>query len=87
MKISYNWIQEYLDFDLPPIEVLTKKIGAQLGGAAPAIDVASATTGRPGRDTPRAPRWGGQRLLPRMEPRRNRSAVFRAVTHQQGAVL
>ena len=31
MKISYNWIQDYLDFPLPPVAELVEKIGAQLG--------------------------------------------------------
>ena len=31
MKVSYNWVQEYVDFDLPPIEELAAKIGSQLG--------------------------------------------------------
>ena len=31
MKVSYNWVQEYLDFELPPINELAAKIGSQLG--------------------------------------------------------
>lgn len=31
MKVSYNWLQEYLDFTLPPVDILIKAIGAQLG--------------------------------------------------------
>lgn len=31
MKVSVNWIKEYLDFELPPIDELVTKIGAQLG--------------------------------------------------------
>ena len=31
MNVSYNWVQEYLDTPLPPIDELVSKIGAQLG--------------------------------------------------------
>lgn len=31
MKVSLNWIKQYLDFDLPPVEELARRIGAQLG--------------------------------------------------------
>lgn len=31
MKVSLNWIKQYLDFDLPPVEELARHIGAQLG--------------------------------------------------------
>ncbi|HUB92873.1 MAG TPA: phenylalanine--tRNA ligase subunit beta, partial [Verrucomicrobiae bacterium] len=31
MKVSLNWIKEYLDFELPPIDELVERIGAQLG--------------------------------------------------------
>lgn len=31
MKISVNWIKQLIDFELPPIDELVKKIGAQLG--------------------------------------------------------
>ncbi|MBC7708150.1 phenylalanine--tRNA ligase subunit beta, partial [Polaromonas sp.] len=39
MKISYNWIQEYLDFPLPPVDELVKKIGAQLGEVETVVDL------------------------------------------------
>lgn len=32
MKVSVNWIKQFLDFELPAIDVLTQHIGAQLGG-------------------------------------------------------
>jgi phenylalanyl-tRNA synthetase beta chain len=31
MKVSLNWIKQYTDFALPPVDELVKKIGAQLG--------------------------------------------------------
>ena len=31
MKVSLNWIKQYLDFELPAIDDLERKIGAQLG--------------------------------------------------------
>ena len=31
MKVSLNWIKQYLDFDLPPIDELVDRIGIQLG--------------------------------------------------------
>jgi phenylalanyl-tRNA synthetase beta chain len=31
MKVSLNWIKQYLDFELPPIDELVERIGAQLG--------------------------------------------------------
>jgi hypothetical protein len=39
MKVSVNWIQEYLDFALPPIDELVEKIGAQLGAVEEVIDL------------------------------------------------
>lgn len=39
MKVSVNWIREYLDFELPPIDELVTKIGAQLGAVEEVIDV------------------------------------------------
>ena len=39
MKISYNWIQEYVNFELPPIETLVQKIGAQLGAVESVEDL------------------------------------------------
>lgn len=31
MKISLNWIKQFIDFELPPVEELVERIGAQLG--------------------------------------------------------
>lgn len=39
MKVSYNWIQDYLDFPLPPVDELVKKIGAQLGAVESVTDL------------------------------------------------
>lgn len=39
MKVSVNWIKEYLDFELPPIGELVVKIGAQLGAVEEVIDL------------------------------------------------
>lgn len=39
MKVSVNWIKEYLDFELPPIDELVTKIGAQLGAVEEIIDI------------------------------------------------
>jgi len=39
MKVSVNWIKEYLDFELPSIDELITKIGAQLGAVEEVIDV------------------------------------------------
>ncbi|MDB5184633.1 MAG: hypothetical protein JWN38_441 [Candidatus Saccharibacteria bacterium] len=39
MKISVNWIQEYLQFELPSIDELVTKIGAQLGAVESVIDL------------------------------------------------
>jgi phenylalanyl-tRNA synthetase beta chain len=39
MKVSYNWLQEYLDFELPPIGELVDKIGAQLGAVEEVIEL------------------------------------------------
>lgn len=39
MKVSVNWIREYLDFDLPATDELVAKIGAQIGGVDEVIDV------------------------------------------------
>lgn len=39
MKISYNWIQEYVDFELPPVGELVERIGAQLGAVEEVIDI------------------------------------------------
>ena len=32
MKVSVNWIKQFIDFELPPIDELVARIGAQLGG-------------------------------------------------------
>jgi len=39
MKVSLNWIKQFLDFDLPPVEELVEKIGAQLGAVEEVIDL------------------------------------------------
>ncbi len=39
MKISVNWIKEYIDFELPPIDELVTKIGAQIGAVEEVVDV------------------------------------------------
>ncbi len=39
MKVSVNWIKEYIDFDLPPIDELVTRIGAQLGAVEEVIDL------------------------------------------------
>jgi phenylalanyl-tRNA synthetase beta chain len=39
MKVSVNWIREYLDFELPATDELVTKIGAQLGGVDEVIDI------------------------------------------------
>jgi phenylalanyl-tRNA synthetase beta chain len=39
MKISVNWIKQYLDFELPPISELVEKIGTQLGAVEEIIDL------------------------------------------------
>jgi len=39
MKVSVNWIREYVDFELPPIDELVTKIGAQLGAVEEVIDI------------------------------------------------
>jgi phenylalanyl-tRNA synthetase beta chain len=39
MKISLNWVKEYLDFDLPPLDQLVEKIGAQLGAVDEVVDL------------------------------------------------
>jgi phenylalanyl-tRNA synthetase beta chain len=31
MKVSLNWVKQFIDFELPAVEELTKRIGAQLG--------------------------------------------------------
>lgn len=39
MKVSLNWIKQYLDFELPPTAELVEKIGAQLGAVEEVIDL------------------------------------------------
>lgn len=31
MKVSLNWVKQYLDFELPPVDELVQRIGEQLG--------------------------------------------------------
>jgi len=39
MKVSVNWIKQYLDFELPPLDELVEAIGAQLGAVEEVIDL------------------------------------------------
>jgi phenylalanyl-tRNA synthetase beta chain len=39
MKVSANWIQQYIDFDLPPTAELVTRIGAQLGAVEETVDL------------------------------------------------
>lgn len=39
MKISLNWIKEYLDFELPPVDELVNRIGEQLGAVEEVINL------------------------------------------------
>jgi phenylalanyl-tRNA synthetase beta chain len=39
MKVSLNWIKEFIDFELPPIDELVEKIGAQLGAVDEVVDL------------------------------------------------
>ncbi|MDB5176166.1 MAG: hypothetical protein JWM81_1024 [Candidatus Saccharibacteria bacterium] len=39
MKVSVNWIKEYLDFELPPTDELVACIGAQIGAVEAVIDL------------------------------------------------
>ena len=39
MKISLNWIREFLDFELPPLDELVDTIGSQLGAVEEVIDL------------------------------------------------
>lgn len=39
MKVSLNWIKQYIDFELPPVDELVEKIGAQLGAVEEVIDL------------------------------------------------
>jgi phenylalanyl-tRNA synthetase beta chain len=40
MKVSRNWLQEYLDFELPETTELVERIGAQLGAVEAVTDLA-----------------------------------------------
>ena len=39
MKVSLNWVKQYLDFELPPVGELVERIGAQLGAVEEVIDL------------------------------------------------
>lgn len=39
MKVSVNWVKQYLDFELPPVDELVRVIGAQLGAVEEVIDL------------------------------------------------
>ncbi len=39
MKVSLNWVKEFLDFNLPPVDELVEKIGAQLGAVEEVTDL------------------------------------------------
>lgn len=39
MKVSVNWLREYLDFELPATDELVERIGAQLGAVEEVIDL------------------------------------------------
>lgn len=39
MKVSYNWLKELVDFDLPPPNELAARIGAQLGAVEEVIEL------------------------------------------------
>src|SRR5689334_5713787 len=39
MKVSYNWLKQFLEFDLPPVDELVERIGAQLGAVEEVIDL------------------------------------------------
>ena len=41
MKVSVNWIKQYLDFELPATDELVEAIGAQLGAVEEVIDLAA----------------------------------------------
>ena len=38
MKVSVNWIKQFVDFELPPIDVLVQKIGEQLGAVEEVVN-------------------------------------------------
>jgi len=39
MKVSLNWVKQYLDFELPPVDELVERIGAQLGAVEEVEDL------------------------------------------------
>jgi phenylalanyl-tRNA synthetase beta chain len=39
MKVSVNWIKQFVDFELPPVDELVQKIGAQLGAVEEVADL------------------------------------------------
>ncbi|MEO7363943.1 MAG: phenylalanine--tRNA ligase subunit beta [Candidatus Saccharimonadales bacterium] len=41
MKVSLNWIREFMPLELPPIDKLVTTIGAQLGGVDEVVDLAA----------------------------------------------
>lgn len=45
MKVSVNWIKQYLDFELPPVDELVEKIGAQLGAVEEVVDLGARYSG------------------------------------------
>lgn len=45
MKVSVNWIQEYLGFDLPHTPELVRRIGAQLGAVEETLDMGAKYVG------------------------------------------
>lgn len=45
MKVSKNWIQEYLGFELPSTDELVERIGSQLGGVEEVTDLGSKYAG------------------------------------------
>lgn len=40
MKVSLNTIKQYIDFELPPVDELVKRINEQLGGVEEVVDLA-----------------------------------------------
>jgi phenylalanyl-tRNA synthetase beta chain len=40
MKVSLNTVKQYIDFDLPPVDELVKRINEQLGGVEEVINLA-----------------------------------------------
>jgi len=39
MKVSLKWVRQYLDFDLPPVQELVDRIGAQLGAVEEVVNL------------------------------------------------